>query len=124
MMLSESQGTVEHGTSKSGRWLEARRIRIAAWIAAAESIIVLFSSDVSKWTVIVIAVVSVLAWFAGRESSSHTVRQVLWIFAASQLLAVIAVSLGWIVKWAIILAVIVFAAWGLLYLFRDRGRRT
>jgi hypothetical protein len=122
-MLSDTPGTVEHGTSKSGRWLEARRIRIAAWIAAVEGIIVIFSSNLTKWTVVVIAIISVISWFAGRESRSHTVRQVLWIFAASQLLAVIAVSLGWIVKWAIILAVIVFAVMGLLYLFRDRGRR-
>lgn len=122
-MLSDSPGTVEHGTSKWGRWIEARRFRIAAWIAAAEGLIVIFSSDITKWTVVVIAVISVLAWFAGRESSSHTVRQVLWVFAASQLLAVIIVSLGWIVKWAIIIGVIVLAVWGLLYLFRDRGRR-
>ena len=48
------------------------------------------------------------------------VREVLWIFAASQLLAVIAVILGVIVKWAIILAAVVFAILGLAYLFLDR----
>jgi len=48
------------------------------------------------------------------------VRQVLWIFAASQLLAVILVILAWIVKWAIILAVVVLAIAGLAYLFIDR----
>jgi hypothetical protein len=45
---------------------------------------------------------------------------VLWIFAASQLLAVLAVILAWIVKWAVILAIIVFAVLGLVYLFVDR----
>ena len=44
----------------------------------------------------------------------------LWIFAASQLLAVIAVILAWIVKWAVILAIVVFAVVGLGYLFLDR----
>jgi hypothetical protein len=120
-MLSDSPGAVQHGSSKAGRWIEARRIRLAAWIAAAEAIVVLFSSDVTKWTVIVLAVVAVLAYFGGRESGSHLVRQVLWVFAASQLLAVVAVSLGWIVKWAIIVAIVVFAGLGLAYLFRDRG---
>jgi hypothetical protein len=47
---------------------------------------------------------------------------VLWIFAASQLLAVIAVILAWIVKWAVIMAVVVFAVLGLVYLFVDHRR--
>jgi hypothetical protein len=119
-VLSDSPRAVQHGSSRAGRWLETRRIRLAAWIAAGEAIIVLFSHDVTKWTVIVIAVVSVIAWLGGRESSSHLVRQVLWIFAASQLLAVIAVILAWIVKWALIMAVVVFAVLGLVYLFLDR----
>ena len=119
-MLSDSPRAVDHGSSRAGRWLETRRIRLAAWIAAGEAIIVLFSHDVTKWTVIVLAIVSVLAWLGGRESASHLVRQILWIFAASQLLAVIAVILAWIVKWALILAVVVFAVIGLVYLFLDR----
>jgi hypothetical protein len=90
------------------------------WIAAAESIVVLFSHELTKWTVIVLAVVAVLAWLGGRESRSQIVRHVLWIFAASQLLAVIGVILAWIVKWAVILAVVVFAILGLVYLFLDR----
>jgi hypothetical protein len=119
-VLSDSPRAVQHGSSRAGRWLEERRIRLSAWIAAAEALIVLFSHDVTKWTVIVLAIVSVLAWLGGRESSSHLVRQVLWIFAASQLLAVIAVILAWIVKWAVIMAVVVFAVLGLVYLFLDR----
>ena len=119
-MLSDSPHAVEHGSSRPGRWLEARRIRLAAWIAAGEAIVVLFSHDVTKWTVVALAVVSVLAWLGGRESRSQVVRQVLWIFAASQLLAVIAVILAWIVKWAVIMAVVIFAVLGLVYLFLDR----
>ena len=46
--------------------------------------------------------------------------QILWIFAASQLLAVIGVILAWIVKWAVIMAVVIFAVLGLVYLFLDR----
>ena len=103
-----------------GGWLQHRRIRLAAWIAAAEGVVVLFSHDITRWTVIVLAVVGSIAWLGGRESRSRTVRQVLWIFAASQLLAVILVILAWIVKWAIILAVVVLAIAGLAYLFIDR----
>ena len=118
--MTDSPHTLEHGTSKPGRWLQARRVRFAAWIAAGEGIVVLFSHTATKWTVIVLAIVSVMAWLGGRDNRSDVVRQVLWIFAASQLLAVIVVILAWIVKWAVITAVVVFAILGLVYLFLDR----
>ncbi len=113
-------GVIDHGSSRAGRWLHAKRIRIAAWIAAAESLIVLFSHDITRYTVIAFAVVATLVWLGGRESRFHVVRQIVWIFAASQLLAVIAVILAWIVKWAVILAVVVFAIIGLAFLLLDR----
>jgi hypothetical protein len=121
-VLSDSPHAIEHGSSRAGRWLEARRVRASLWIAALEGLLVLFSHDVTKWTVIALAVVAVLAWLGGRESRSDVVRQVLWIFAASQLLAVIIVILAWIVKWAVILAIVVCAVVGLAYLFLDRNR--
>ena len=119
-MLSDSPHSIDHGSSRASLWLHQRRTRIALWIAAAESLVVLFSHDITRWTVIVLAIVAVLAWLGGRESRSSIVRNVLWIFAASQLLAVIGVILAWIVKWAVILAVVVFAILGLVYLFLDR----
>ena len=119
-MLSGSSHAIEHGSTRAGRWLEAKRFRLALWVAALEAIVVLFSHDVTRWTVIALAVVSVLAWLAGRESKSQTVRSLLWIFAASQLLATIGAVLGFIVKWALITALVIFAVLGLVYLFLDR----
>ena len=119
-MLSDSPRTIDHGSSRAALWLQQRRTRLALWIAAGESLIVLFSHNLTRWTVIVLAVVAVLAWLGGRESRSAVVRHILWIFAASQLLAVIGVILAWIVKWAVIMAVVVFAVLGLVYLFTDR----
>jgi predicted membrane protein len=119
-VLTGSQHALEHGTSRPGRWLQARRVRFALWIAAAEGILVIFSHATTKWTVIVLAVVAVMAWLGGRDNRSDVVRQVLWIFAASQLLAVITVVLALIVKGAVIAAVVVFAIVGLVYLFLDR----
>jgi hypothetical protein len=118
-VLSDSPRTVDHGSSRASLWLQQRRTRLALWIAAIESIVVLFSHDLTRWTVIVLAIVAVLAWLGGRESRSNIVRQVLWIFAATQLLAVIGVILARIVKWAVIMAVVVFAVLGLVYLFLD-----
>ena len=120
-MLSDSSGgALDHGSTRHGRWLQERRIRIAAWIAAAEGLIVLLSPGITKWTVIVIAAVACLAWYAGRESSSHTLRQVLWIFAASQLAATILVILAWVLKWAVVTGIVILAVGGLVYLLRER----
>jgi hypothetical protein len=119
-VLTDSPHAVEHGSSRAGRWLEQRRYRLSFWIAGLEALVVLFSHDVTKWTVIVLAIVGVIAWLGGRDTRSQVIREVLWIFAASQLLAVVAVILAWIVKWAVILAIVVFAVVGLAYLFLDR----
>jgi hypothetical protein len=111
---------IEHGSSRPGRWLEHRRTRIALWIAALESLVVALSRDITKWTVLVVAVVAILAWIAVRDNRSTTLRGVLWILAVSQLLTVIAVILAVIFKWAAIMAVVVFAVLGLVYLYLDR----
>ena len=63
-------------------WLQERRTRLALWIAAAESFLVLISHNLTRWTVIGLAAVAVLAWLGGRENRSQIVRQILWIFAA------------------------------------------
>jgi hypothetical protein len=110
-------GVVSEGPSRSG-WLE-RRTRIALWIAVAESLVVLFSS-LTKWTVIGLALVSILGWYVGRESSSRTIRNALWIFATSQLIATIMVIFAWFFTWLAILAVIVAAAVGLMIMLRER----
>jgi len=116
-VVSDSSHALERGP---GGWLQQRRVRLAAWIAAAEGIVVLFSHDITKWTVIVLAIVGVVGYLGGRESRFRIVRNVLWIFAAAQLLAEVLVILAWVVKWAIILAIVVLAIGGLAYLFVDR----
>ena len=99
-------------------WKMATRI---ASIAALEAILVAIFHDVSRFTVFVLAAIAVVTYFyGGRRTRSDTFRQTSWIFAVSQLLAVIAVILAWIVKWALIMDVVVFAVLGLVYLFLDR----
>ena len=112
---------IEHGTSKSGRWLRTRRTRVALWIAAVEAIIVAVFHDVSRITVIVLAALAVLIyWYAGRKSRSDTFHEATWIFAVSQLLAVIAAILAFIVFWTAIVFVCIFALVALFFVFTDR----
>ena len=104
----------------AGGWLRARRTRFALWIAAAEGIVVAVSHDVTKWTVLAIAAVSLVILAVGRGSKSQIVRETIWILAASQLLALLLVVLAVIVKWAVILGLVAFAVLGLAFLFFDR----
>jgi len=118
----EHGGTVEHGSSRTGRWLRARRIKIALWIAVLEGIVVAFAHDVSRWTVIAVAI-PLLALYVvwGRNARSYTVRQLGWIAGASQALAVVVVILAFVLSWLALVLAGIFAAIALLFLLSDRG---
>lgn len=115
-------GTVEHKSTRAGRWLRARRIRIALWIAVAEGIVVALAHDVSRWTVVAIAI-PLLALYVvwGRNARSDTMRQLAWIGGASQALAVVVVIMAFILSWLALVLAAIFAAVALLFLFSDRG---
>jgi hypothetical protein len=120
-MVSDTHA-IEHGTSRTGRWLRARRVRIALIIAAVEAILVAIFHDVSQWTVVALAIVAtVVYWYAGRNSRSDTFRQSSWILAASQLAAVVAALVAVIVFWTAIIAAVVFALVALFFVFTDRS---
>jgi hypothetical protein len=116
-----SDVVVDHRSSRPGRWLRARRTRIALWTAVVEAILVAIFHGVSRWTVIGLAIVAVALYLiAGRESRSDTVRQVTWIFAASQLLAVVAAILAFIFFWTAIIVAVIVAIVALVFLFSER----
>ena len=118
----ESRSVIEHGTTRTGRWLKARRIRLVLWVAVVEGIIVALAHDFSRWTVIAIAIpVLALFLFWGRNHKSDTVRQVTWIAGASQALAVVVVILAFILNWLALVLAGIFAAIALLFLLSDRG---
>jgi hypothetical protein len=112
---------IDHRTSRSGRWLRHRRMRLALWIAVIEAIIVAFDKSVSRWTVILVAIAAVALWFWGSRSlRSDTARQILWIAAASQALAVCAVLLAFIVGVFVLALAVIFAGIALVLILSDR----
>jgi hypothetical protein len=117
----EPPRVVEHGTTRAGRWLRARRARIALWIAVIEGIIVAFAHDVSRWTVIAIAI-PLLALYVvwGRNAQSDTFRQLTWIGGASQSLAVVVVVFSFFIPWLALIIAGIFAGIALLFLLADR----
>ena len=114
---------IEAGTTRSGRWLRERRLRLALWTAVIEGILVAVSHDLTRWTVLVIAVI-VLAFYvlAGRTMKWDVGRQLSWIAAASQALAILVVLLAFVVGLLAIVLVGLFAVLALAYLFSDYKR--
>ena len=117
MLTEQSPQAVEPGRDD---WLRQRRKRFALWIAAGEGIVVAVSPDLTKWTVVALAVLAAIVWMLGRNSSSSVLRSVLWIFVVSQLLAALLVLFAVFFKWLVILGLIAFAVIGLAILYFDR----
>lgn len=121
--MAYSQPMIEAGSTRVGRWLRERRLRLALWVAVVEGVIVALTPDVTKWTVLILAVI-VLAFYvlAGRNMSWDVGRQLSWIAAASQALAILVVILAFIVGLVAIVLVALFAVVALAYLFSDYRR--
>jgi len=122
--MAYSQPIIEAGGTRIGRWLRGRRVRLALWVAVIEGLLVALTPDLTKWTVLVIGAI-LLAFYmvAGRNMSWDVGRQLSWIAAASQALAILVVIFAFVFKLVAILAVVIFALVALAYLFSD-ARRT
>ena len=111
---------LEHGSSRLGRWLRARRIRIAFWIAVAEGILVVFHA-ISWWLAVAVAALVVVGWFSlAHRVRSDTTRQVWWIAAVSQALVVLVPVFVLIVGTMALILVGVLAVVALVLLFSSR----
>ena len=95
--------------------------RIALWIAVAEGILVAVLHDVTRWTVIIVAIPLILLYgLWGRNTSSDTARQITWIAGASQALAVLFVLLAAIIGIFVIAFVVLAAIIAIAFFFVDR----
>ena len=114
-----SATAIEHGSTRPGRWLRERRLRLTLWIALIEGLLY-FVHILHWWEAVVLAVIGVgFWWYAGRSSRSDLIRQASWIFAASQLL-VLCVPVGLAILKAIAIGVIaILAIIALFFLFRE-----
>jgi hypothetical protein len=111
---------IEHGSTRAGRWLRARRLRIALWVAVIEGLLVVFHV-IPVWAALLVAGV-VLAFYlvAGRELRSDVLRQASWVAAASQaLVALIPVFVAF-VGFVAIIAIALLAVFALVALLGDR----
>jgi hypothetical protein len=123
--VAYSQPAIEAGSTRGGRWLRDRRIRIALWVAVIEGLIAAFSHDIGRWTILLMAVI-VLAFYivAGRQLKWDVARQLSWIAAASQVLAILVIIFAFVLKLIAIVIIVGFALVALVYLFTDHKQRT
>ena len=114
---------VEHGSTRTGRWLRERRLRIALWIAALEGLLIVLG-QVGRWPAIIVAGAILVAYLLGARSiKSETAYQVMWIIAASQALVALVPLIWWFVTRVLaIIIVATLAVVALFYPFSDRAR--
>ena len=111
---------LEHGTSRTGRWLRARRLRFSLWIAVAEGLLVALHV-VSWWSAIAVAAILVAFWFtAGHRLRSDTGRQASWIAATSQALVALVPVLVLVIGTLALILVALLAVVALVALFSHR----
>jgi len=121
--MAYSQPVIDSGTSRAGRWLRERRLRLALWVAVLEGIVVALRGDVSRWTVIAIAALVLIIYVLVRQNLRwDAARQVVWIVAASQVMAVLVVILAFVVGALALVLVVLFAIAALVYLIGDLRR--
>jgi predicted membrane metal-binding protein len=117
-----STGTaIEHESSQGGRWLREHRVRTALWIAVLEVVLAAITASVSKYTIIALGLITIPVYLIWGKDQRGTIRQVSWIAAASQALAVVAILLSHFIGLFVLVLAGLFAAVALFLIFADKG---
>ena len=119
--MLERGAVIEHGSSRPGRWLRERRLRIALWVAVIEGIFIVFHQIPVAVAIVVGIAVVVLYFTQGDRLTSDIVGQVAWIAAVSQVLVML-VPIFLIVLWSIALLIVAILAVVALVLLFSRRR--
>jgi hypothetical protein len=112
---------VDHDSSPTGRWLRRHRVRTALWIAVLEVILAALTASVSKYTIIALGLITIPVYLIWGKDQRDTIRQVTWIAAASQALAIVAVLLSHFIGLFVLVLAGIFAAVALFLIFADRS---
>ena len=116
----ELRPALQHGTTRPGRWLRERRIRIALWLAVAEGLLVVFDV-IPGWLALLVAL-GVIAFYllVGRDLPSDTARQTTWIAALSQAFVGLVPVFLFLLTALAVFALAILAVIAVVALFADR----
>jgi hypothetical protein len=113
---------IEHGTSRTGRWLRARRLKLALGLAVVEGVLVALGTiPVSVALLLAAAVIAAHVW-VGRSLRSHALRQASWTLALSQAIVAFVPLLVLAVGVLAVIAVGAIALLALVVVLADRRR--
>ncbi|HVD25577.1 MAG TPA: hypothetical protein VNB86_06240 [Gaiellaceae bacterium] len=114
------QPALEHGSTRSDRWLRRYRLRIAFWVAVVEAIL-LVAGVIDRWAVLFFALLAIVGYFVvGARLRSGVARDALWTAAVSQALVALVPILVILVGTFALIAVGILAVVALVILFGDR----
>lgn len=121
--MTSSPTVVDHGGSESQGYLRTHRLRITLWIGAIEGFLTLVGWF-PELAVVLLAVLAVGFYVVvGRKYESSLARHLAWIFAASQLVALLVPAvLAVAERFVAIGAVVLIAVAALVVLFLERDR--
>jgi len=112
---------IAHGSSRTGRWLRLRRLRIAVGIAVLEGLLVAVHA-IPKLPALLLAGLVIVVYFVWlRSSRSFVTRQAGWIAAASQAFLALIPILFIVVGTLALIAVGILAVVALIVLFAERS---
>lgn len=111
---------LEHGSTRSGRWLRRNRTKIALSIAVVEAILLVVGA-VSRPGALLVAVVVIVGYFwLGRRIRSPLARDVAWTAAVSQALVALVPVLLFVLTAVAVVAIAILAIVALVVLFSGR----
>ncbi len=116
----ERRPILEHGSSRTGRWLRERRVRLALWAAVVEGVLIVFGVIPRVPAILVAVGLIALYLTVGRRLASYTGRQASWIAAASQAFVALIPVLVIVIGTLAVIAVGLIAVVALVVLFGDR----
>jgi hypothetical protein len=109
----------EEREGRAARWLHERRLRLALVVALVESLLVI-AGDLGWFPVVGLAVVAVVLYAVRDRLHFRAVHELTWIFAASQLIAVVLPILWELVRVVAIVGLVLLAVVLLAFLLMDR----
>jgi hypothetical protein len=114
------QPVLEHGMSRTGRWLRRNRTTIALAIAIVEAIL-LIAGAINRPLAIVFAVgvIVIYLWF-GRRLRPSVPHDIAWIAAVSQALVALIPLLLFVLTTVAVVGVAILAVVALIVLFSRR----
>ena len=111
---------LEHGSSRSSRWLKANRLRIALWVAVIEGVLIVFNVIDVLPALLVAAIVVGFYFWQGHRLRAGIARDASWTAAVSQAIVALVPFLVLLVGTLAIIAVGAIAIFVLALLLTGR----